>query len=325
MRELIQALCHALEHNEDTVLAVIIESRGSSPRKAGAAMLCGADGRIAGTIGGGISEHLAAEEAKRLIREQRCALKEYALHAGGDADIGAQCGGEVRVFLGCIPGSDAQCAAAAAAALAAFDTEGGRLVFETVEAAGKMRFCVETGAASAPRTGGEPVFTLPLAPDGIVYIAGGGHIAQELCPLLTHLDFRCVIIDDRAAHAAAALFPDALRCIRCNFDALSTVISVTRHDYVIAVTSGHKGDYESAAFALKSAARYIGMIGSANKIAFVQERLRAAGFSDAQIHDKRFHAPIGLPIGSETPAEVAVSIAAELVAVRAESGLRGRR
>jgi xanthine dehydrogenase accessory factor len=322
MREILNALDEALNRKTDTVLAVIVESRGSSPRKAGAAMLCGAAGRLTGTIGGGIAEHLAAEEAKRLIREKRSAIKEYALHPNGAEDIGGQCGGEVRVFLGYIPGDDAASAAVCAAARRAFDTGNGRLVLEAREAAGKMNFRVDADAELRLSPEGGPFFTLPLHGDGFVYIAGGGHIARELCPLLTHLDFRVVVIDDREDFADAARFPGALRCIRADFNALGEVISVTRHDYIVAVTSGHTGDYLCAAFALTTEARYIGMIGSAKKIAFVREKLRTAGFSRAGIHAPRFHAPIGIAISSETPAEVAVSIAAELIAVRAEGRVR---
>jgi xanthine dehydrogenase accessory factor len=322
MREVIAALSEALNRNEDTVLAVIIESRGSSPRKAGAAMLAGAAGRLAGTIGGGISEHLAAEEAKRLIREKRSAIKEYALHPNGTEDIGARCGGEVRVFLGYIPGDDAHCAAICAAARRSLETGSACLLIEVIETAGKMNFRVEEDAQDTPERAS--FFTLPLRPDGVVYIAGGGHIARELCPLLSRLDFRCVVIDDREECAAAALFPGAFRCVRADFDALGEVISVTRHDYVVAVTSGHKGDYLAAAFALRTEARYIGVIGSAKKIAFVREKLRAAGFSGEEIDAPRFHAPIGVAISSETPTEVAVSIAAELISVRAAGRVRGR-
>ena len=96
--------------------------------------------------------------------------------------------------------------------------------------------------------------------------------------------------------------------------ALERTGAITADDYVVIMTPGHQGDYEVLAQALRTPAKYIGCIGSRKKIAVTRERLLADGFSDEDI--SRVHAPIGLPIGGETPAEVAVSVAAQLIACR---------
>ncbi|MDR0638882.1 MAG: XdhC/CoxI family protein [Spirochaetaceae bacterium] len=151
---------------------------------------------------------------------------------------------------------------------------------------------------------------------GTVYIFGGGHVGKETEPLLSRLDFRCVVYDDRAEYADPALFSPDARTICHPFSAIGEKITLAACDYCVVLTHGHQSDYEAVSFALESPARYIGLIGSKRKIAFVEGRLKAAGFTDAQIHAPRVHAPIGLDIGSETPAEVAVSIAAQLITVR---------
>jgi xanthine dehydrogenase accessory factor len=159
-------------------------------------------------------------------------------------------------------------------------------------------------------------FSEPLVKQGSVWIFGGGHVAQALVPLLARLDFRCMVFDDREEFTRKELFPAASRIILGDFQNIGEKIKLGSRDYAVILTRGHEYDYQSESFALKSQAAYIGVIGSASKHAFVRGRLLEAGFSVAEIDAERVHAPIGLDIGSETPAEIAVSIAAELIRER---------
>ena len=128
-------------------------------------------------------------------------------------------------------------------------------------------------------------------------------------------DFRTVVYDQREHAVTRAFFPDAAGLLTGPFsEALARTGAVTAEDYVVIMTPGHQADYEVLAQALRTPAKYIGCIGSRKKIAATRERLLADGFSPAEIG--RVHAPIGLPIGGETPAEVAVSVAAQLIACR---------
>jgi xanthine dehydrogenase accessory factor len=151
-----------------------------------------------------------------------------------------------------------------------------------------------------------------------VYIFGGGHVAQELAPILCHLDFRCVIFDDREEFTRPELFPEDCHVIRGDFENIGAFLSLTEKDYVVVVTRGHAFDFQAEAFALRSGARYIGVIGSDTKHSFVRSRLEAAGFSPEELNAPRVHAPIGINIQSKTPAEVAVSIAGELILTRSK-------
>jgi xanthine dehydrogenase accessory factor len=159
-------------------------------------------------------------------------------------------------------------------------------------------------------------FSRPLTQAGFVFVFGGGHVAQELVPLLSRLDFRCVVFDDREEYTRGGLFPAAVKTVLGDYTRIGDSVSLESGDCAVIVTRGHQWDFQAEAFALRSRASYIGIIGSKTKHAFVYKRLRDAGFTDAEIHASRVHAPIGIDIGSKTPAELAVSIAAELIRIR---------
>lgn len=150
----------------------------------------------------------------------------------------------------------------------------------------------------------------------MAYIFGGGHVAKALDPVLRHIDFDTVIIDDRAEYANEERFPEAARTIVCSdFDHCFDEIEPDGDSYIIIVTRGHRGDLAVLRQALKLPHAYIGMIGSRRKDALLFDQLREEGVSEDALAE--VHAPIGLDIGSETPEEIGVSIAAEIIQVRA--------
>ena len=159
-----------------------------------------------------------------------------------------------------------------------------------------------------------------LCPEVAVHPGGEGRAA--LVPVLASLGFRPVVYDDRPEFADPALFPKAEKTLCGDFARLSEQVTVTPEDYVVVMTRGHQADYEVLTQVLRSGAKYLGCIGSKRKLALCRERLLAAGFTDEEY--ARLHAPIGLAIGAQTPEEIAVSVAAEMIAVRAglENGLR---
>ena len=156
-----------------------------------------------------------------------------------------------------------------------------------------------------------------LTPSGRVYIFGGGHVAQALVPALAAVDFRCVVLEDREDFCRPELFPgvEETRLIQ-NGDP-AAYAGITAEDYVAVMTRGHKDDLTVQAQALKTPAKYIGVIGSRKKTAAVFAKLRDMGYTDADL--QRITTPIGLSIKAETPAEIAVSIAAQLIQLRAET------
>ena len=166
------------------------------------------------------------------------------------------------------------------------------------------------------------LFVEPVLRAGHAYVFGGGHIAQELVPLLNRLDFSPIVFDDRADFASKALFPDAARVILGDFRAVSSYAAIRPADYVVIMTRGHRYDHELLTQVLRTDAAYIGLIGSRSKIAHTKSLLFQEGFTEADF--ARVHTPVGLPIHAETPPEIAVSIAAEMILKRNEPSTTGK-
>ena len=159
------------------------------------------------------------------------------------------------------------------------------------------------------------LYAEPLSRPGTVYLFGGGHVGRALVPILAMTDFRVVVCDQRPDAASREALPQAaeIYCLPYE-DAFAHLPPVTAADYIVIMTPGHQADFEVLRQALATPARYIGCIGSRRKVAATREKLLAAGFPAEEID--RIWSPIGLPIGGDTPAEIAVSIAAQLIACR---------
>lgn len=156
------------------------------------------------------------------------------------------------------------------------------------------------------------------------FIFGGGHVAKALEPVLRHVDFDTYIIDDRAEYADPRRFPEATATIVCSdFGHCFDEIDPDEESFLVIVTRGHKGDLTVLRQALNKPHAYLGMIGSRRKNKLLFDALREEGVSDEAL--KQVCAPIGLAIGAETPEEIGVSIAAEMIQVRAAMTLKGER
>ena len=154
-----------------------------------------------------------------------------------------------------------------------------------------------------------------------VFIFGAGHVSMELAKILKYVGFDYVVWDDRASFANADRFPDAKEIIYESYENVLERIKITKKDFVVIMTRGHAYDYLVEKQVLKSEAGYIGVIGSSNKNKVIREKLLLDGFSEEEVG--RVCAPIGIPIAADTPEEIAVSIAAEIIMFR--SRLEKRR
>lgn len=147
-----------------------------------------------------------------------------------------------------------------------------------------------------------------------VYIFGAGHVAVPVEQIARLMGFTTVIIDDRSEFANSQRFPQADQVLAATVDTAFGQLEIGDAAYVVSITRGHSFDEEVVAQALRTPVKYIGMIGSKRKVASICQRLRDSGFNEADI--ARVHAPIGIDIGAQTIEEIALSIVAELVAVR---------
>lgn len=158
------------------------------------------------------------------------------------------------------------------------------------------------------------VYIEPIVPMSTLYIFGGGHISYHLARLGKMTGFRVVVIDDRKKYANAGRFPDVDETIADDYPRVFPQLVMDDLSYVVIVTRGHAHDLTILEWAVETDARYIGMIGSRNKIRNNFDNLMEKGVSEEKLG--RVHAPIGLAIHAETPEEIAVSIMAEIIQVR---------
>jgi xanthine dehydrogenase accessory factor len=158
------------------------------------------------------------------------------------------------------------------------------------------------------------VFIEPILPRALLYIFGAGHVSVNLYKVALNAGFDAIVVDDRAAYANRERFPEAQQVIAEDFDQAMAKLSPTESAYIVIVTRGHRDDMRVLRWAVQTRARYVGMIGSKRKTIAIFRELEREGLAAALF--ERVHAPIGLDIGAITPEEIAISITAELIAVR---------
>ena len=361
MLEVINEILNQRKEKQDVILIGIIEASGSLPRKKGAYMVVGKDGRLAGTVGGGNLEFQAIQSARQFFAEEPKFQADHKLHTeqklqteqkfqtdqeflpnqkfrrdndenppkekpetqalglwpetgyqiqtyeltlGDSAKLGMVCGGRAKLLFYPISGKDDRLEEWLEAwKLAVLEGQDYDLRFYNVF------------HNALPLLDCDILYEEHIPGDGVVYIFGAGHLAREVVPLLAHLDFRCVVMDDREEFADSSYFPEAREVLLVDFNKLEQYIHPRKADYLVIMTRGHEWDMAVEAFGLKTQVGYIGVVGSRKKTAFVNKRLEEQGFTQEEL--KRIITPIGLNIRSETPAEIAVSIAAQLIEIRA--------
>ncbi len=163
------------------------------------------------------------------------------------------------------------------------------------------------------------VYVEPILPVPTIFIFGAGHVGQCVAEIAKDLGFRIAVIDDRIKYANKERFPGADLYV-APWENVLEQLPVNANSYLLIATRGHREDLTCLRYALRSAARYIGLLGSRRKIGLFAEVLEKEGFDPACFD--RVYSPVGLEIGSETPEEIAVSIAAELVAVKKNLDVR---
>lgn len=163
------------------------------------------------------------------------------------------------------------------------------------------------------------VFVEPILPQPILYLFGGGHVSTAVAKAASAAGFGIAVVDDRESFANAERFPMAHE-IYTSYEEAFEKIQPNASSYLIIVTRGHKDDMRVLAWAVRTPARYVGMIGSKRKVLSVYRALENDGYRPEEF--QRVYAPMGLEIGALSPEEIAISIVAELIAIRrnAESG-----
>ena len=317
-QQLLNAIETGLRAGNPCLLATVVERFGSAPRGPGTGLVDSRLGEQTGTRGGGSMEYHAREDANQLLLAGASAVRTYEIHM----DDSGKSTGSVQILFRSLCGETGR--ALHESMHQAFETQQEAYLvcalseangFESrVLAAEELRSVCNLSCPPerAVCTEGEPRYLVePLLPAPRVVLFGGGHAAQCMARQLDLLDYCIWVLEDRAEFARASLFPSAERVLLCNYATANEQIGITRRDHAIVMSRGHETDEQILRWLLSSEADYIGCIGSRKKIALLKEKLLASGLSEQQIG--RLHAPIGLDIRAQTPAEIAVSVAAELI------------
>lgn len=342
--ETVRAALDMLELGRPFAWLTIVEQTGSSPRHAGSSMLVRADGSIAGTIGGGALEAAAMQAAADVIARSESVLMDYNLTDDESAALGMICGGHGSVLVDYIDPNDAA-TRDYFKGLHDLIGSGGRgwmaiTVPQTRDRRWRAKKCLVTADGQVKGEPGIPLVELhdlvkdtlacehgvasargttyikPVDVRSTAYIFGAGHCGASLAPLLHSVGFHTTVIDDRAEFANVTRFPSADRIIvPDSFEGIVEQLPIDDNSYIVIVTRGHLHDRAILRESLGTPAAYVGMIGSKRKVAETFRALEESGIPPEVI--ARVHAPIGLSIGAETPEEIAVSIAAQLIQVRA--------
>lgn len=339
MNSLFNKIHTLLKAGQSIVAATIYSSSGSSPRTSGAKMIVLEDESIFGTIGGGRMEAEVQQKAKNIFKsKQGSEILEFNLNGTEDTDM--ICGGDVRILLEYVDASDEKTRKIykqiedctrnneAAVYITEFtedkkstkhyvvneDIGNSNLdprIIELLKKEGSFR-SLKFAAFDNKR------FILePASISDTVYIFGAGHVSKKLAEVTKMTDFKTVVLDDRKEFANKQRFPDADRIVvLASIDEPFKDINIDKNSYIVIVTRAHASDLKVLRQALKSKAGYIGMMGSKRKKLQLLSKLEQEGFSSEDFN--RVHCPIGIEIDAETPEEIAISIAAELIKVRAE-------
>lgn len=247
MIEIYKEILKLYENYSKGAIATVIDSKGSSPQKAGHKMVIREDGTIIGTVGGGAVEIKVIETALEVIKNNTPKKVSYDL----EKDLGMHCGGFMEIFIEPIPYIE-------------------RLI-----------------------------------------IFGGGHISKPLVKLAKMIGFNVTVIDDRKEFANEERFKEADLILAEDYNNAFNSLRFDEFTWIVIVTRSHQFDEEILSYCVTQKYRYLGMVGSKNKVEKIKLKLKEKGISQSIIDNIK--APIGLPINAITPEEIAVSIIAQII------------
>ncbi len=342
MREVVSQLVDTLQAGRPVAYCRLVETRGSTPQKAGALMLVYADGSQAGTLGGGCVEAEVKRRALAVLERGAAEVATFQLDSDYGWDDGLICGGRMGILIeplrsGAAPDYYQQLFSL---------VERGKGFTEAIVFDREASGGVETAAylfdehdtpivslhadlAEIPEqvlSGLRPLATRPrpYTAHGVGYltvqprcrlvIVGGGHVGHAVGKLAAELEFDICVVDDRAEFTSAERFPFAETRVAGDMEQVLPALEITADTYCLIVTRGHHHDQRALYHLAQRGARYVGLIGSRRKIKLIFDDLIQEGVPADVLAG--VYAPLGIDIGSQTVPEIAVSICAELVAHR---------
>ncbi len=337
--EVYKKAAQVLKKGENVALITVISTTGSTPGKVAYKMLVwGKSGKTIGTVGGGLTEANMINAARNILPKTKSQVFRFDLDGVKDDEKGI-CGGSIELLIETFDKKN----------LPLFEelsivTENGdkgvlisiispekspKNIFlksadqaditgdvsfspEVIESIKKL--AAEEQSAKQTLEDGTQIFVETIPEQPMVFIFGAGHLSYYISRYARSLNFRLTICDDRAEFANKNRFPDAAKIIVESFERVFDKIDINKNSYVVIVTKGHKCDEIVLEKAVKTDARYIGMIGSKRKTSTILKRLHKRGIPEEAL--RKVYSPIGVSIGALTPQEIALSIVSELVKIR---------
>ncbi len=316
MHALFSFIRSCLQQGQKVMLLTVVDREGSSPGKTGFKMAVASDGRFTGSIGGGVMEHRLSEQAKRLLKQEKTPSP-FIVFQDHDPEAtqnrsGMICSGGQTIAFTPLSQQDLPAVSALVSSLekeekGVFTLSGKGFTFRKNVVLGnpsESRIVSENQWEYREQTG---------MPDTL-YIFGGGHVGLALSKVFSNLNFKIVLFDNREGLNTFEENRFAGEKHVVDYRRVAALVPEGFNVYVVIVTFAHKSDEQVLEQMLPKKIKYLGLMGSDKKIQTIFNNLKAKGV-DEKLFSK-VHAPVGLPINSETPAEIAISIAAEIIAVK---------
>jgi xanthine dehydrogenase accessory factor len=320
VRDVLETLERWARAGTKVATATVVATERSAPREPGAVLAVDADGNVVGSVTGGCVEPAVYGEAREVLAGEGPRLRTYGIADEEAFEVGLPCGGTVHIFVDALdPALVAPLAEAVreerpialATRISGEEIGAKRLVGpEDDGPAAELLARAETGIVETPEG---QLFVSSFAPRPNMYVFGAVDHASAVASIGRFLGYRVTVCDARARFVTRERFPDVDELVVEWPDRFLREAPVDERTAICILTHDHKFDVPALKVALETPAGYIGAMGSRRTNADRAERLRAEGVTDEEM--ARIHAPIGLRIGSRSPQEVAVAIAAEIVQV----------
>ena len=308
-----QHILAKLQDDQKVYVLTVIENFGSSPGRKGFKMLVAQDGFIFGSVGGGVMEFALVEEAQQLLKEERSSVfLKKQIHKGKVKDgSGMICSGEQTVVFHCLDFNN-------------ISTIEQILKCLEVGENGTLRLTPHSFSFSEKTLAGQFDYQINSKEDWFfeeyigfretLYIVGGGHVGVAVAELLVKLGFYVVVFDNRENLNTLENNEFAHQKLVIDYNRVGEYIKEGAESYVAIMTNKYTDDQLVLSKLIKNNYAFLGVLGSSAKLKIMWEVMLKEGFTPAELD--AVHAPIGLPIKSETPEEIAVSIAAQVIQVK---------
>lgn len=304
------------------VLATVVETWGSAPRPVGSQLAVAGDGEMAGSVSGGCVEGAVVTEAAEALADGKSRLMEFGVADETAFAVGLACGGRIRVLVEpvgtAIPEAmlaelvAARAARRSVAEVVDLATYARSLIHGATDEALAWRYRADKSGIEGAEDGSPGRFVAIHNPPLRLIVVGAVHIAQPLLTIARLAGYDCTLIDPRSAFGSAARFPGQTILEDWPDEAMAA-LAPDQRTAVVTLTHDPKLDDPAIRIALGSQAFYIGCLGSTRTHAKRLDRLEAAGLG--AVAQARLHAPVGLDIGARSPAEIAISIMAQITHV----------